>query len=63
MKERIKFLMQLKRCYGWLESMSNGDNAKTCTNKLMCSSCMDMFYRTKEAQMVVINIPRRLRKC
>ena len=39
LKERIKFLMRQKRCYGCLEPMSDGHNAKTCTSKLMCSSC------------------------
>ena len=39
LKERIKFLMQQKRCYGCLEPMSDGHNAKTCTSKLTCSTC------------------------
>ena len=39
LKERIKFLMRQKRCYGCLEPMSDGHNAKTCTSKLMCCSC------------------------
>ena len=39
LEERIKFLMQQKRCYGCLEPMTDGHNARTCTSKLMCSSC------------------------
>ena len=39
LKERIKFLMRQKRCYGCLEPMSDGRNTKTCTSNLMCSSC------------------------
>ena len=31
--------MRQKRRYGCLEPMSDGHNAKTCTSKLMCSSC------------------------
>ena len=41
LKERTKFLMRQKRCYGCLEPMSDGRNAKTCTSKLMCSSCKE----------------------
>ena len=39
LKERIKFLMQQKQCYRCLQPMSDGHNAKTCTSKLICSSC------------------------
>ena len=57
LKERIKFLMRQKRCYGRLEPMSDGNNTKTCTSKLMCSSCkgnhpirsIDMYRRTKRS--------------
>ena len=38
-RERIKFLMRQKQFYVCLEPMSDGYNAKTCTSKLMCSSC------------------------
>ena len=40
LKDRIKFLMQHKRCYRCLEPMSDGHNAKTYSSKLMCSSFM-----------------------
>ena len=39
LKERIKFLMRQKQCYGCLEPMSDSHNAKTCTSKLVWSSC------------------------
>ena len=39
LNERIKFLMRQKRYYGCLEPMNDCHNAKTCTSKLMCSSC------------------------
>ena len=31
--------MRQRQCYGCLEPMGDGHNAKTCTSKLMCSSC------------------------
>ena len=34
-----ELLMRQKQCYGCLEPMSDGHNAKTCTSKLMCNSC------------------------
>ena len=40
LKDEIRFLMQQKGCYGCLELMNDGHNAKTCTSKLMCSSYM-----------------------
>ena len=40
LKDRIKFLMQHERCYGCLEPMSDGHNAKTYSSKLMCISFM-----------------------
>ena len=39
LKERIKFLMQQKQCYGCLEPTIDGHNAKTWTSKLMYNSC------------------------
>ena len=39
LKERIKFLAKQKSCYGCLKPMTEGHNAKTCTQRLTCSSC------------------------
>ena len=39
LKERIKFLAKQKSCYGCLKPMTEGHNAKTCTQQLTCSSC------------------------
>ena len=39
LKERIKFLEKQKSCYGCLKPMTEGHNAKTCTQWLTCSSC------------------------
>ena len=39
LKDRIKFLMLHKQCYRCLEPMSDDHNAKTCTRKVICSSC------------------------
>ena len=70
LKEGIKFLMPQKWCYGCLEPMSYSHNTKTCTGKLMRSSCK-RNHRTllhgyvpkdKRSTDGVIKIPRRLRK-
>ena len=39
LKGRIKFLAKQKSCYGCLKPMTEGHNAKTCTQRLTCSSC------------------------
>ena len=39
LKERIKCLAKQKSCYGCLKPMTEGHNAKTCTQRLTCSSC------------------------
>ena len=39
LKEIIKFLEKQKSCYGCLKPMTEGHNAKTCTQRLTCSSC------------------------
>ena len=39
LKERIKFLAKQESCYGCLKPMTEGQNAKTCTQQSTCSSC------------------------
>ena len=39
LKKRIKFLAKQKSCYGCSKPMTEGHNAKTCTQRLTCSSC------------------------
>ena len=39
LKERLKFLVRQKSCYGSLKPMAEGHNAKTCTQQFTCSSC------------------------
>ena len=39
LKEIIKFLAKQKFCYGCLKPMTEGHNAKICTQQLTCSSC------------------------
>ena len=39
LKERIKFLAKQKSCSRFLKPMTEGHNAKTCTQRLTCSSC------------------------
>ena len=39
LKERIKFLAKQKSCSEGLKPMTEGHNAKTCTQPLTCSSC------------------------
>ena len=39
LKERIKFLAKQKSCNGCLKPMTEVHNAKTCTQRLTCSSC------------------------
>ena len=38
LKERIKFLAKRKSFYGCLKPVTEGYNAKTCTQRLTCSS-------------------------
>ena len=38
-KEGIKFLAKQRSCYGCLKPMTEGHNAKTCTQQLTSSSC------------------------
>ena len=39
LKERIKFLVKQKFCYGCLKPMTEGHNAKTCAQRLTCIIC------------------------
>ena len=39
LKKRIRFLAKPRSCYGCLKPMTEGDNAKTCTQRSTCSSC------------------------
>ena len=39
LKKRIKLLAKPRSCYGCLKPMTEGDNAKTCTQRSTCSSC------------------------
>ena len=39
LKDRIKFLARKKYCFGCLQPMEKGHNAKTCTRRLSCRTC------------------------
>ena len=41
LKERIKFLAKKKICYGCLQPMKDGHNAKSCKKRLSCITCKE----------------------
>ena len=43
LKKRIRFLAKPRSCYGCLKPMTEGDNAKTCTQRSTCSSCKGIY--------------------
>ena len=42
LKGKIKFLARKKICYGCLQPMENGHNARSCKKRLSCITCKEM---------------------
>ena len=41
LKEMIKFLARKKICYGYLQPMEDGHNAKSCKKRQSCITCKE----------------------